>query len=122
MSPVEVVGTDEFSDWYWNEISEAERKAVAQVVGYLELLGVTLPHPHSSALEGTKYPLRELRPSQGASPLRIVYAFDPLRQAVLLIGGDKSGMSSSQFYRRLIETSERIWEGYQREQAQQKKE
>ncbi len=48
--------------------------------------------------------------AQGRSPLRIIYAFDPERQAVLLIGGDKAG--DPRFYRRIIATAERIWREY----------
>lgn len=51
----------------------------------------------------------------GRSPLRVIYAFDPRRQAVLLIGGDKSG--SKTFYERTIPKAEVIWEQYLAEQA-----
>src|SRR2546422_3725270 len=64
---------------------------------------------------GTRHPLRELRPRQGASPLRVVYAFDPLRDVVLLIGGDKG--SDARFYERIIPRAERIWKEYLDEQA-----
>jgi hypothetical protein len=47
---------------------------VARVVEFLRGAGVLLKFPHSSALEVTKQPLRELRPRQGASPLRIVWS------------------------------------------------
>ena len=52
---------------------------------------------------------------QGASPLRVVYAFDPHRDAVLLIGGDKG--SDARFYERIIRRAERIWKEYLDEQA-----
>ena len=71
--------------------------------------------PHSSGLKGSKEPLRELRPRQGKSPLRVVYAFDPQRDAVLLIGGDKG--SDARFYERIIPRAERIWKEYLVEQA-----
>ena len=85
------------------------------VVTKLELDGVSLGRPHTAHLEGTAEPLRELRPKRGRSPLRIVYAFDPRRDAVLLIGGDKSG--DSRFYQRLVPQAERLWREYLREQA-----
>jgi len=62
------------------------------------------------------HPLRELRPKQGHSPLRVLYAFDPSRDAVLLIGGDKGGPSSDAFYKKIISTAEGIWEDYLEEQ------
>jgi hypothetical protein len=76
---------------------------------------VALEFPHCSAVEGATEPLRELRPRQGRSPLRPFYAFDPRRDAVLLIGGNKAG--DSRFYRRLIPIAERIWREYLAEQA-----
>jgi len=59
---------------------------------------------------GTDLSLRELRPRQGRSSLRIVYAFAPARQAVLLIGGDKA--EDPRFYRRIVAAAERIWREY----------
>jgi hypothetical protein len=46
--------------------------------------------------------------------LRVFYAFDKTRAAVLLIGGDKQG--DSKFYERMLSIAERIWEQYMREQ------
>lgn len=111
---VEVVHTDEFGEW-WDLLSADEQEDVARVVELLRGAGVLLNFPHSSALEGTKHPLRELRLRQGASPLRVVYAFDPHRDAVLLLGGDKG--SDARFYERIIPRAERIWKEYLAEQA-----
>jgi len=84
--------------------------AVARVVGLLEIKGTTLGYPYSSAIEGSRYPLRELRIQSGGRPLRVFYAFDPLRQAVLLLGGDKTG--DNRFYIAMIPRVEAIWEAY----------
>jgi len=86
----EVIVTDEFTAWY-EGLSEAEQDRVAFTVGLLEMRGVTLPFPHSSAIQGASFALRELRTQAEGDPLRTLYAFDPSRQAVLLIGGDKTG-------------------------------
>ena len=51
----EVVATDEFRDWY------RDGRAVARAVDRLEIMGTSLPFPHSSAIVGARYPLRELR-------------------------------------------------------------
>lgn len=71
--------------------------------------------PYSSAIEGTRYPLRELRIQSGGKPLRVLYAFDPLRQAVLLLGGDKTG--DKRFYMTLIPRAEAIGESYLSDQG-----
>ncbi len=66
-------------------------------------------------MEGTREPIRELRPKRGASPLRVFYAFDPDRDAVLLLGGDKAG--DARFYERMVPKVERIWTEYLAEGA-----
>jgi hypothetical protein len=84
-------------------------------VDQLEIQGVSLPFPYSSAIVGSQYPLRELRIQSGGRPLRVLYIFDPQRNAVLLIGGDKTG--DDRFYERMVPTAERIWEVYRNEQG-----
>ena len=111
---VEVLGTDEFQAWFL-DLSAEDQASVVNVVRKLEIGGIALGRPHTGHLEGTNEPLRELRPKQGRSPLRIVYAFDPRRRAVLLIGGDKSG--DRKFYARLIPIAERLWRQYLAELA-----
>lgn len=109
----QIFATDEFAEWF-AELGREDGDAVIHVVTLLELSGVLLGAPHSSALLGARFPLRELRPKQGRSPLRIVYAFDPRRDAVLIIGGDKSG--DPKFYEHIIPRAERIWKEYLAEQ------
>jgi hypothetical protein len=79
----------------------------------IEEHGVTLRFPHSSRVVGSKIALRELRPTAGRSPLRVLYAFDPARQAVLLTGGDKG--ADQRFYDRMIPIAERLWTEYLKE-------
>ncbi|WP_437634418.1 type II toxin-antitoxin system RelE/ParE family toxin [Sorangium sp. So ce854] len=109
----EVIVTDEFEAWY-NSLNEQDSDAVYRVVGLLESLGVCLEHPHSSALKGSQYAMRELRVQSGGRPLRILYAFDPKRQAVLLLGGDKTG--KDRFYEEMIPKAEQLWREYLAEQ------
>ncbi len=91
-------------------VEPPEQKAVLQVVKILEQVGIALGEPYTSALKGTKHPLRELRPKRGASPLPIIYAFDPKREALLLIGGDKG--NDKRFYERAIPRAEQLWEAH----------
>lgn len=83
--------TDEFGTW-WDSLSEDEQVSVAASVQLLEERGPTLGFPHSSGINGSKHGhMRELRTQHAGRPLRTLYAFDPRRIAILLIGGDKSG-------------------------------
>lgn len=105
----EVLATEEFRDWYLG-LPDADADAVTVSVERLEQMGVALPFPHSSDIRGAAFALRELRVAAGHSPLRVFYAFDPRRQAVLLLGGSKA--SSKRFYRELVPRAEAIWEHF----------
>lgn len=120
LSPVvEVIATDEFVAWYRALVDQAQIEEVAFLVDLLQDRGVALGHPYSSALKGASFPLRELRGTVGKAELRVVYAFDPHRDAVLIIGGDKNGEKN--FYDRIIALAERIWKEYLREQGFEKR-
>ena len=83
--------TDEFGIW-WNTLSETEQEDIVAVVDLLEEKGPQLPFPFSTGIVGSKHPhMRELRIQSKSDPLRILYAFDPRRTAILLIGGNKRG-------------------------------
>jgi hypothetical protein len=83
--------TDKFGAW-WDTLSEEEQIDVQAVVGLLEKMGPTLTNPHSSKINGSKLSrLRELRIQHAGRPFRVLYAFDPNRTAILLVGGDKTG-------------------------------
>lgn len=106
---VEVVYTDEFKVWF-DSLTEDEQDRVYKSVGLLEAVGVGLGFPHTSAIRGASFPLRELRTQSAGEPLRTFYAFDPARHAVLLIGGNKTG--DERFYERMIPMAERVWADY----------
>ncbi len=100
--------TDEFGSW-WTELSEGEQEDLAAVVTLLEERGVRLGFPFSSGVKGSRHDhMRELRVQSGGRPLRIFYAFDPRRQAILLIGGDKTGQS--RFYVTFIPLADRLYD------------
>jgi hypothetical protein len=96
----------EFAAWL-ESLEATERESVNRVVTLLEMQGVVLGAPCSSALRGARFPLREPRPRGGASPLRVLYAFDPRREALILLGGNKATEAS--LNRRAIARAETIW-------------
>jgi hypothetical protein len=111
---VEVIATETFDEWM-STLTPRERKEVLHSVRLLQELGMQLSFPYCSAIKGSRYALRELRPKRGASPLRPIYAFDPRRQAVLLTGGDKG--ADKAMYDRIIPMAEAIWEQYLKESS-----
>lgn len=65
---------------------------ISQAIEALSREGPALGRPLVDTIKGSTLPnLKELRPgSTGASEVRLLFVFDPLRQAVILVGGDKS--------------------------------
>ena len=76
----------------WDGPTAAEQQSVDFEVRLLQELGPTLRMPHSSGVEISQHAhMRELRIQHEGRPYRVLYAFDPRRAAILLIGGDKTG-------------------------------
>jgi hypothetical protein len=100
--------TDEFEGW-WEALSEAEQVSVAASVDLLERLGADLRFPHSSGIESSRHGhMRELRVQHKGRPLRVLYAFDPRRTAILLLGGDKSG--DDRWYETFVPVADRLYD------------
>lgn len=103
----EVEYVDEFEKW-WNSLDEAEQNSVAAVVGLLENFGTNLGHPYSSGINMSEYShMRELRIQHKGRPYRVLYAFDPRRVAILLIGGDKTGQNN--WYEKFVPVADRLY-------------
>lgn len=116
----EVVYTDEFGGW-WNSLSEEEQESLAVSVRLLEERGPALGFPHSSGINGSKHGhMRELRTQHDGRPLRTLYAFDPLRSAILLIGGDKTG--DSRWYDKHVTIANRLYDEHLEQLQKERKE
>lgn len=72
--------------------------------------GPVLPRPLADIIEGSRYPnMKELRPP--ASNIRVLFAFDPRRMAILLVGGDKTGRWR-EWYEETIPIAEKLYEDH----------
>ena len=104
----EVEYTDEFELW-WLQLDEEEQISVAATVGLLEEYGTSLRFPHSSQIKGSRFgQMRELRIQHQGKPYRVLYALDPLRNAILLLGGDKTG--NNRWYEIHVPIAEQLFE------------
>ena len=104
----EVEYTDEFEAW-WLTLTEEEQISVAATVQLLEERGPQLPFPHSSGINGSKHShMRELRTQHEGRPYRTLYAFDPRRAAILLLGGDKTG--DDLWYEKNVPVADRLYD------------
>jgi hypothetical protein len=103
----EIEYTEEFEEW-WETLSEEEQESIAVSVGLLEKLGPNLPRPHSDTVNGSKFSnMKELRTQHAGEPYRTLYAFDPRRTAILLIGGNKTG--DKNWYKTYIPVADKLF-------------
>ena len=108
----EVEFTDEFEEW-WHTLSESEQGKVDARVKLLMERGPNLGFPFSSQVKTSRFPeMRELRAQAGGDPLRVLYAFDPRRTALLLVAGDKSG--NDRWYEINVPIADRLFERHLR--------
>lgn len=106
----EVEYTDEFGLW-WDSLEETEQESVAASVNLLREMGPQLPRPHADTLAGSKHSnMKELRTQDQGRPYRTLFAFDPRRTAILLIGGDKTG--DRQFYKRMVPLADQLYDDH----------
>jgi hypothetical protein len=85
------------------ELPDEVQDEVASMVRLLQQSGPHLKRPHCDTLKGSRHAnMKELRFNASDGVWRVAFAFDTARQAVLLVGGDKSGVSSKKFYKTLI--------------------
>jgi hypothetical protein len=87
--------TKEFEAW-WNSLSEQDQEEISAKVELLEEHGPNLARPHADIITTSRHSnIKELRGKVSTkgkdSLLRVLFAFDPRRTALLLIGGDKTG-------------------------------
>ena len=93
---------DEFEPEF-NELHEDVRTEILALSRVLQQFGPQLGRPRVDTLNGSRHAnMKELRFSAADGEWRVAFAFDPTRSAILLVGGDKSGVSEKNFYKRLI--------------------
>jgi hypothetical protein len=103
----QVLSTPEFDAWL-EELSHQAYKSVEARVLLLEQRGTQLGFPYSSQIKGSRR-IRELRIPRDA--IRVFYAFDPRRNAVLLLGAAKKG-NEKLFYKTCVRKAEQIYRRY----------
>lgn len=87
----EVVALDQFREWYLG-LSDDEADRVTAAVELLGEEGPSLARPHADRISSSRHHnMKELRTRHGDDQFRILFAFDPIRRAVLIIGGSKTG-------------------------------
>lgn len=105
-----------FHDDFAPEFQEFRSDIQDEILAMVELLrefGPSLSRPHCDTLKGSKHKnMKELRFSVLDGEWRVAFAFDPQRCAILLVGGSKSGMSKTKFYKWLIRVADERFDGH----------
>jgi hypothetical protein len=106
----EVEVSDEFKGWY-EALKEDEQDSVILSVNLLQDFGPSLGRPHVDTVKGSVFPnMKELRVQHQGRPYRILFAFDPRRNAYLIVGGDKTG--DANWYESAIRRADAIYGQY----------
>lgn len=94
----------------------SEQPSVVQVrmlqsIRLLQQMGPNLSRPYADTVQGSMFArMKELRVQVAGQPYRAFYAFDPLRQAIVLCAGNKTG--KERFYADLIPLADKEFEQY----------
>lgn len=76
-----------------DQLPQADQEALLAAIRVLRDVGPRLGRPLVDTVAGSRHAnMKELRPgSTGRTEIRVLFAFDLERHAILLVGGDKSG-------------------------------
>jgi len=104
----EVEATDQFRSWY-GTLGASAVGAIERSVLLLQLAGPILGRPHVASVRGSRHRnLKELRVRSAGKPIRVFFAFDPRRVAILRTGGDKKG--DNLFYARMVAVADALYD------------
>src|ERR1700686_5840965 len=93
---------DEFRPKF-DALAQDVRREILALARVLQEFGPQLGRPRVDPLKGSRHAnMKELRFSAADGEWRVAFAFDPMRKAILLVAGDKSGGSQRRFYRALM--------------------
>lgn len=108
--------TKEFDVW-WQSLTDAQHQALTGRIDLLGEHGPALGRPAVDHIAGSRHPnMKELRASSGGA-LRVLFAFDPDRSAILLIGGNKSG-EWNRWYRTAVPLADDLYDQHLAELGQ----
>ncbi len=106
--------TDEFREWFRGQES-ALQDDIIEHVKILAEIGPTLGRHYVDHLHNSRHTnMKELRVQSKGKPIRVLFVFDPERQAVLLVAGDKSSLGDKRFYKKMIPLADMLFDEYLR--------
>jgi hypothetical protein len=103
---------DEFSKEF-DALSAAVQDELLAMMGLLKQFGPSLGRPRVDTLKGSRHAnMKELRFDADNGVWRVAFAFDPKREAMLLVGADKSGGGEKRFYRQLLKKADKRFDDH----------
>ena len=115
-----------FHDAFDAEFEALVEELQDELLAHAKLLatfGPNLGRPTVDTLKGSRHSnMKELRFSWSGQVWRVAFAFDPQRQAIVLVGGDKSGADQRKFYKRLLTVADARYDEHLRTLSQSTKE
>ncbi|WP_319776798.1 type II toxin-antitoxin system RelE/ParE family toxin [Maridesulfovibrio sp.] len=111
----EIILCDEFEDEFLSFGEKLQDELIAQL-NVLSKFGPSLGRPQVDSIKESKFSnMKELRFSFDKQPHRYFFAFDPLRRAIVLVGGSKA--NDKKFYKRMIPIADKRFEQHLKEQG-----
>ncbi len=96
-----------------DELPRLVRRELFAQMEWIKEFGPTAKRPRVDTLKASRFAnMKELRFDAENGVWRVAFAFDPIRNAILLVAGDKAGVSERKFYKDLIEKADRRFEGH----------
>ena len=112
-----VLLSQRFETWLREQEQALQEKMLADL-GKLKVYGPDLPRPYADTLKGSRYRnMKELRVQFSGKPIRAFYAFDPIRQAIVLCAGAKT--QDKHFYNRMIRIADDEFSAWLAEQEKE---
>ena len=106
----EILYSEPFEEW-WGDLTEPQQDALTARIELLKERGPNLGRPTVDRIESSRHQnMKELRASKDGA-LRVLFVFDPLRRAVFLLGGDKTGRWT-EWYRTAVSIADDLYDEY----------
>jgi hypothetical protein len=110
--------TEELEEWLIG-LDEKAQEDIRVNVRILQEFGPQLGRPQVDTVKNSQHTnMKELRVQSKGRPFRIFFAFDPSRNALLLIGGNKEG--NKRFYKEMIPIADKLFDEYLEESNEKK--
>ena len=106
----------------FDELPEAVQDEILALMGILNQFGPTLGRPRADTLNGSKHAnMKKLRFDAADGVWRVAFAFGPQRRGILLVAGDKSGVSEKRFYKQLFKKADARFDAHVKSLKEQAK-